>query len=487
MTMSILPGFGGVSQRSGERGGKPAAESIAEAFGQLVGKGDGKMPAGNRPGLDDNPRTERPGAGRELLGMYDLRLRRLGDGTAMPRSLDGEVEPAIRVDDPGNIPPPAETGRDGGETDDAAAVETVTAPVPAAPVRPQAGDDAGPVQAGAGADAARTDDDAQTADVEPTVIADAPVRDDTPPGIVTDDAGMQSRVATQGQGVPGSERSQRTSRTAPAAPQPQAGSALPANAGAAQVPTREPPPDDAGPVQRAPVPNASPDQAMAGDRDRPAQRQAGRAAAAASLPASEPADPFAGRVKVLAAATAPASPPPALVSLLGPTSASVVAAIEADPAWRAAAAEMASSATVRTPNSVPGVNSLRIQLHPAELGMVTARLTATGTQLSIEIQVESNDARQRLANDSDAIVKALRSVGLEVDRITIQQSTAPSTGAGQSAAGGRDQQFAGQQAQGDGHGRERGDGRQAGNQDRDNARAGMAERTGGRPGGDLYI
>jgi len=67
--------------------------------------------------------------------------------------------------------------------------------------------------------------------------------------------------------------------------------------------------------------------------------------------------------------------------------------------------------------------------------MVTARLVASGQQLEIEIRVESNDARQRLANDSDAIVKALRAVGYDVDRVTIQQ--APQSGATTAQQGGQ--------------------------------------------------
>ena len=40
--------------------------------------------------------------------------------------------------------------------------------------------------------------------------------------------------------------------------------------------------------------------------------------------------------------------------------------------------------------------SLKIQLHPAELGMVTATLRFAGEQLSIELQVENHEAYQRL-------------------------------------------------------------------------------------------
>lgn len=491
MTMNVLLGFGSLAPRAGERGGKPAADGAAEAFGELIGKGDRKASLADRLGVDDDPRNERMGVGRELLGMYDLRLRQLGNGTAIPLQVDDEAPLATVLDEPQGDMPELRDHEKEHVDDDAAPGQSAATPAPDRKAKPaRTATDVTPDQVTA--DQAGTAGDAPPADVAQRIVDNEPVRDDTSASVATEDAGLQSRVAAAGRGAPGDERNQRASRVASAAPQQQNGPAAPAHARAEPVPAGEPPAGDAAPVQRPqPAPGAGgmPDVTTADDGSQRAPQQGRRAGAAAGVaanaPASEPADPFAGRVKIVGSST-PTSPPPALVSLLGPTSASVVAAIEADPAWRAAAAEMASSTIVRTPNSTQGVNTLRIQLNPAELGMVTARLTATGSQLSIEIQVESNDARQRLVNDSDAIVKALRSVGLEVDRITIQQSATPSTGAGQQAAGGRDQQFAGQQA-GDGNGRERGDGRQAGSQNHDDARPNMAERAGGRSDGNLYI
>ena len=65
--------------------------------------------------------------------------------------------------------------------------------------------------------------------------------------------------------------------------------------------------------------------------------------------------------------------------------------------------------------------SLKIQLHPAELGMVTATLRFAGEQLSIELQVENHEAHRRLASDSETIVKSLRDLGYEIDRVTVLQ------------------------------------------------------------------
>ena len=66
-------------------------------------------------------------------------------------------------------------------------------------------------------------------------------------------------------------------------------------------------------------------------------------------------------------------------------------------------------------------HTLKLQLHPAELGIVTASLRFAGEQLTIELQVESAHAHQRLSADSDAIVKTLRGLGYDIDRVTIMQ------------------------------------------------------------------
>ncbi len=69
-------------------------------------------------------------------------------------------------------------------------------------------------------------------------------------------------------------------------------------------------------------------------------------------------------------------------------------------------------------------HSLKIQLHPAELGMVTATLRFAGDQLSIELQVENREAYHRLMADSDTIVGSLRDIGYDVDRVTVLQPPA---------------------------------------------------------------
>jgi chemotaxis protein MotD len=131
---------------------------------------------------------------------------------------------------------------------------------------------------------------------------------------------------------------------------------------------------------------------------------------------------LAGRVIVLAQQSipAPATPFPGL------TAAPLLAAIATDGSWRELAAA-ADSRGLPAQNTAASTHSLKVQLHPAELGMVTASLRFSGEQLTIELQVETAEAQQRLSADSDTIIKSLRALGLEVDRVTIQQSTVVQT------------------------------------------------------------
>lgn len=188
--------------------------------------------------------------------------------------------------------------------------------------------------------------------------------------------------------------------------------------------TTEPPARQSQPAQPGSGPEERP------ERPAPAIQRADMATTADRTAAEAPQP----RISVLGFSTAAA---PILPVQLGPTSAGLFAAIEAEPTWRAAAAE-AAAATNQRGQMHHSVSTLRIQLNPAELGMVTARLTATGPQLEIEIRVESNDARQRLSNDSDAIVKALRAVGFDVDRVTIQQAQPGAGAPAQHGGQGRD-------------------------------------------------
>lgn len=263
--------------------------------------------------------------------------------------------------------------------------------------------------------------------------ADLAADDGNPPA-----AAVRAQTAAQVSAAPMQDMQDRPAVEAPRQAEGRPG--RPATPAAPQVGAAVSAPADAGGGAQA-----SSDQGMPEDvlRQLEAVRMAaGRVGAASAPPRAEAATPApAGAdkpqpvVSVLGFSTSSAPVVPAnivpanLASQLSTTGAGVVAAIEAEPTWRAAAGEAAP----QRGQTAGVVSSLRIQLNPAELGMVTARLVATGSQLEIEIRVESNDARQKLAHDADAIVKALRGVGYDIERVTIQQAPQGSPGTQQHA------------------------------------------------------
>lgn len=174
--------------------------------------------------------------------------------------------------------------------------------------------------------------------------------------------------------------------------------------------------------------------ADAGDRE--GNRQGG---ARDQSPPQAAQSQSAGRVSgvtVLSQQTAPAPVQP-----MTPTASALTESLAQGltSAQRAAAASEAASLQPQAAAKPGMVTTLNIQLQPIDLGTVMARISGTESQLSIEITVENAEARQRLTTDSDSIVTALRGMGIEVDRVTVQQSQA-NTGSQQNNTG-REQQF----------------------------------------------
>lgn len=117
---------------------------------------------------------------------------------------------------------------------------------------------------------------------------------------------------------------------------------------------------------------------------------------------------------------------PAAVSaaVLTPTASGIVDALSNDPGVRAyASTALQAGDHVNQPKPGP-IHTLRIQLNPAELGSVIANLRAVGDQLEIEIKVDSGDAHRQLSSDAESIAKAMRSIGYDVERVTITQNPA---------------------------------------------------------------
>jgi chemotaxis protein MotD len=124
----------------------------------------------------------------------------------------------------------------------------------------------------------------------------------------------------------------------------------------------------------------------------------------------------AARIDVVSEQSFPAPPQ----SPISQAALNVINAIAADSGPQKALSASSAAAQLASPVAVP-THVLKIELHPAELGMVTAHLRLSGEQLSIELKPETHDAYRRLSADSEAIVKSLRGLGFEVDKVTIMQ------------------------------------------------------------------
>jgi chemotaxis protein MotD len=103
------------------------------------------------------------------------------------------------------------------------------------------------------------------------------------------------------------------------------------------------------------------------------------------------------------------------------TSSLLVAGLAGDSGWQNSLRTVASMQQFGGQIGAAPLHTMRLQLHPAELGMVTANLRFAGDQLQVELQVENREAYDRLQNDSETIVKSLRALGYEIDQVTVQQ------------------------------------------------------------------
>jgi chemotaxis protein MotD len=149
---------------------------------------------------------------------------------------------------------------------------------------------------------------------------------------------------------------------------------------------------------------------------------------------------------------------------------------------------------VQTQSSANSTHTLKIQLHPAELGIVTANLRLAGDQLKVEIQVETKDALQRLSSDKEIITKALRALGFEIDQISIIQSQAAVNPATRNDASGQSFDNSGRpqqnfQSNGSGESNSGSNGRNSSNEGdgHGGARPNSASAAEPRTGGGLYI
>jgi chemotaxis protein MotD len=165
-----------------------------------------------------------------------------------------------------------------------------------------------------------------------------------------------------------------------------------------------------------------------------------------------------------------------------PTTSALVAGLTGDSGWQNSMRSVAASQHLAAQIGTAPLHTMKLQLHPAELGMVTANLRFSGDQLQVELRVENQEAYDRLTGDSEAIVKSLRALGYEIDQVSVQQPQIANNTSGRAETNfgslgnqARDAQAFGQQGQGGGdrlggQGSGRGE-RNAGGRDGGNAQA----------------
>ncbi|WP_064681120.1 flagellar hook-length control protein FliK [Rhizobium bangladeshense] len=133
-------------------------------------------------------------------------------------------------------------------------------------------------------------------------------------------------------------------------------------------------------------------------------------------------------------------------------SAAVTAALSGDSEW-ARAMEPSSALTNAAEWTSTGkvVNTLKIQMNPIDLGLVTATMRLSGDALNVDLKVDTGAAYRQLKEDHGKILEALRSQGYAVDNITISMAPVERADAGNQAGGqgqATQQQSLAQQGQG---------------------------------------
>lgn len=68
------------------------------------------------------------------------------------------------------------------------------------------------------------------------------------------------------------------------------------------------------------------------------------------------------------------------------------------------------------------LSTMKLQLKPAELGLVTAIMKMQGEVLQVDLKVENVEAFRQLNDDSSAIAKALKGHGFAIEQVNVQLS-----------------------------------------------------------------
>ncbi len=135
-------------------------------------------------------------------------------------------------------------------------------------------------------------------------------------------------------------------------------------------------------------------------------------------------------------------------------SATVAAALSGDSEWaRAMQPSSALSNAAEWTSTGKVVNTLKIQMSPIDLGLVTATMRLSGETLNVDLKVETGTAYRQLKEDHGKILEALRSQGYAVDNVTISMAPVERADTGSQANGqgqASQQQSLAQQGQGQG-------------------------------------
>ncbi|MEW9616623.1 flagellar hook-length control protein FliK [Shinella sp. S4-D37] len=141
--------------------------------------------------------------------------------------------------------------------------------------------------------------------------------------------------------------------------------------------------------------------------------------------------------------------------------AAVTTAISQDRQWAASLSATGGLNHAEAAATGKVVNTLKIQMHPVELGLVTATLRLHGDDLVVSLQVETGEAYRQLTDSQDTIVRALRGQGFAVDQVTVQLAPVDRSANAQQQGDSQSQQQ--QQFSNQPQAREGGNGRQGGN------------------------
>lgn len=127
---------------------------------------------------------------------------------------------------------------------------------------------------------------------------------------------------------------------------------------------------------------------------------------------------------------------------------SIAGKLAGDPEWsRALQPDQTLANAAAQAGGGKVVNTLKIQLHPIELGLVTATLRLRGDELSVELKVDNGLAYRSLKDDQTRIVEALKAHGFAVDQVNVSFGADRADSQGTSQQNGQSSSFTQQQQQ----------------------------------------